>query len=878
MKNKAECVRQVENWSVYEPYHRIDSAQFNKEKVKKTLPMVSPKMQELIKHIDELDKEDMKKDGKKYKHMIFSDLKAAGGAKSIGAALLAHGFSLVYDKQLEIISPSPKTDKTFAILCSTKIYNREVGVRFRKKILDLFNKRPENVYGEELRFIVLDYGFKEGIDLFDIKYVHIMETPITKADEKQIIGRGTRFCGQKGLTFNKTSGWPLYVYTYTSILPGKLVLGTGKEVESMFDVFVQLSNLDMTKQAFAKELERKCIQASVDFEMNRNVHSYGQDKDSEFMQLAKEVDEKYKPVLANMKRPKEVVEKVGMKLEKYGDFLCKAGCKGNVLLIPTELMLIAWYTHKPKIQDKDYLVERKPRSTLCAEMIRNQEFCKRLQTLWKHPEKHILNDQEKIEKRIRSLHYKHKYIEDQKENMLQYIQQLIDSFELPPEPPTREMTYGEMQGFMKVHYKSCIWPEVVMENKCVEEKTLAKEESDLNKILFTPTQQLLQHYFQPTSVYKGLLLWHSTGTGKTCSGISIATNSFEKEGYTILWVTRSTLRGDIWKNMYKQICSISLQQQKEKPDVEEALKSPLKYLNKNWIEPITYKQFSNLLTGKNEFYKEMVKRNGEKDPLKKTLIIIDEAHKLLSHDLKPQEKPNFEVLHKRILESYEISGKDSVRLLLMTATPYSEDPMQMIQLMNLIRPKDIQFPTKYEDFKEEYLDADGAFKRPMWFLTDMSGYISYLNRETDIRQFAHPILKTIPVPISESKRNQILQEIETLEGDIQYATDTIVANKADKAKAKEKLRYEKKLLAEKCKKLKTKEERDRCKESLQQKEEEFKQYLFEESDEIVRESEEKMKQWKKEIKDKKNELQNYREVDPSQERILLEKCFKQESP
>jgi len=59
----------------------------------------------------------------------------------------------------------------------------------------------------------------------------------------------------------------------------------------------------------------------------------------------------------------------------------------------------------------------------------------------------------------------------------------------------------------------------------------------------------IQEYFTPKSAYKGLLLWHSTGTGKTCSGISIATKSFEKEDYTIIWVTRSTLRGDIWKNI-----------------------------------------------------------------------------------------------------------------------------------------------------------------------------------------------------------------------------------------------------------------------------------------------------------------------------------------
>lgn len=873
MKKEAECIRQVENWAIYEPHHKLDNPLFNKERVKKDLPVVAPKMDELLRHIEELDTEDQKKHGKLFKHMIFSDLKAAGGAKAIGGALLSHGYQLVYNSSLEITKPEKKSTKNFAILCSTKIYNKDVGIRFRRKILEMFNQRPENIHGEELRFIVLDYGFKEGIDLFDIKYVHIMETPITKADEKQIIGRGTRFCGQKGLTFDKKNGWPLYVFTYKTMLPGDLI---DNPAESMFDLFMQLSNIDATKITFAKELERKCIQSSVDFELNKNIHSYGQDKDSEFMQIIKEVEKVYAPEIVKIKQPKEIVEKAGVKLEKYGFFNCKNGCKGNVMVIPTELMLLVWYTYKTKVGVKDYILERKPRSFLCKELISNREFCEKLQAVWKNPNQYIFNHRTKLEERIQALDYKHKYIHEQKKDMMWFIKDMIDQLNLPPEPPKKMMSYPEMQAFMKLHYKKFVWPEVVMENKCLEDKDEKKEESDLNKILFTPTQLTLQEYFTPKSAYKGLLVWHSTGTGKTCSGISIATKTFEKEGYTILWVTRSTLRGDIWKNMFKQICSITLQEQEKKPDVQEAIKSPMKYVAKNWIEPITYKQFSNLLTGKNEYYKEMVKRNGEKDPLRKTLIIIDEAHKLLSHDLKPQEKPNFEVLQKKILESYEVSKEDSVRLLLMTATPYSEDPMQMVQLLNLMRPKNDQFVVKYEDFKKEYLREDGSFRSPISFLSKVSGYISYLNRETDIRQFAHPVLKTIPVSMSESKKDELQREMTRLEEEVQESLETITANEGEKAKAKEKLKLERKVLMERCKKIKDKEDKKKCKEEMKGKEEEFKQMLFSEANEVILENKEKVKVLKKQLQEKKNALMNYRESDPSQERVLLEKCFKQE--
>ena len=70
-----------------------------------------------------------------------------------------------------------------------------------------------------MRFIILDSGFKEGIDLFDVKYVHIFEPSLTVADLKQTIGRATRTCGQKGLNFEPNVGWPLFVYNYYIALP-----------------------------------------------------------------------------------------------------------------------------------------------------------------------------------------------------------------------------------------------------------------------------------------------------------------------------------------------------------------------------------------------------------------------------------------------------------------------------------------------------------------------------------------------------------------------------------------------------------------------------------------------------------------------------------
>ena len=66
--------------------------------------------------------------------------------------------------------------------------------------------------------------------------------------------------------------------------------------------------------------------------------------------------------------------------------------------------------------------------------------------------------------------------------------------------------------------------------------------SNKSGVEFNCTQNFIMDYFKPESPYKGILAWHSVGTGKTCTGIATASSSFEKEGYTILWVTRTTLK------------------------------------------------------------------------------------------------------------------------------------------------------------------------------------------------------------------------------------------------------------------------------------------------------------------------------------------------
>jgi hypothetical protein len=657
-----ECVRKKSNWSRGDNKFKFDDETFDPAALLENIPDYSPKLSALMSKIEDLDRSDQKKHGKLFKHFIFSDLKSGTyGAKMLASAFIAKGFHLGYGASLkipsqkggaeegavgdvdnnsddegpvkksrkrynkiELLSDSTLTttpNENFYMMCSVSVYDQPISVVMKKSMLSKFNQRPENIQGELVRFIILDSGFKEGIDLFDIKYIHIFEPSVVASDQKQVIGRGTRTCGQKGLEFHPTQGWPLHIFIYDLAIQEsirKSLLGS----ETAMDLYLKAMNLDVRLLTFASDLEKNTILGSVDYELNENVHNF-----------------------AVVSGDDDVVEGGGPKLR---------------------------------------ILNKPPR---------------------------IINTQEIVGLNGR-------------------------------------LGFKGMRRFIRDRYGEFAWDPVKMENQCVE-KTGGS--TILN---YTPTQDFIRHYFTPAQSVKGMLLSHSVGCGKTCSAIAAATTNFEKAGYTILWVTRATLKNDIWKNMFDQVCneSIRYQMQHSDLDIPSDQSKRMRLLSKAWrIRPMSYKQFSNLVSKQNSFYETLVKINGREDPLRKTLLIIDEAHKLYGGgDLSSLEKPDMNALHQSLMYSYKYSGADSVRLLLMTATPITQNPMELIQLINLCKQEEEQMPVVFSDFSDKFLDEHGTFtgKGRADYLDDISGYISYLNREKDARQFSQPRIQYVKVPIT----------------------------------------------------------------------------------------------------------------------------------
>jgi hypothetical protein len=94
-----------------------------------------------------------------------------------------------------------------------------------------------------------------------------------------------------------------------------------------------------------------------------------------------------------------------------------------------------------------------------------------------------------------------------------------------------------------------------------------------------------------------MLVWHSVGTGKTCTALATKSRTWEKEGYTILWVTRTTLKNDIWKNMFDKVCDYVIRERLEEgediPTTKEKMKELRRHMSKKFLPPVSFRQFSN---------------------------------------------------------------------------------------------------------------------------------------------------------------------------------------------------------------------------------------------------------------------------------------------
>ena len=257
---------------------------------------------------------------------------------------------------------------------------------------------------------------------------------------------------------------------------------------------------------------------------------------------------------------------------------------------------------------------------------------------------------------------------------------------------------------------------------------LAAEEKDITcanrggeEFSLLTHQQIIRDYINLYTPYRGLLIYHGLGAGKTCGSIGIAEGF--RESKQIIIMTPASLRtnyieeikkcGDLLykKNQYWEFVSVGdnvelinslakalnlspryVQQNKgawlvnaKKPSNFQDLSQQEKQnLDHQLDEMIAHKyQFINY-NGLQQRHMQSLTQDGTVNPFDDKVIIIDEAHNLISRIVNKLKKKSGSlslVLYQHLMEA------KNCRIILLTGTPMINYPNELGVLFNILRGK-----------------------------------------------------------------------------------------------------------------------------------------------------------------------------------------------
>jgi hypothetical protein len=297
-KKQRDSLRKYANWAALPFKMILDSPSYNAEYFKKNWRLYSSKYGGLIDAIKKTDEQDLRTYGKTFKHVIYTDLGSnyrGYGVKLIAAILLAEGFKMAKygtrgtnKKKTYIVDvPDSRERLNFISLSSTSFKGKyfftdpkepfpdtaEKRTQLATAAKDKFNESPGNSYGETLRFMVIDSGYKEGIDLKDCRHIWLTEPPRSKESLNQAIGRVTRMCGSKGLKFEPGKGWELYIHVLYSVVHTRgadniahkqLIYKLQEEkASSKYDPVIKTKLIEMAKAASVDRLLFKNVNEGI---------------------------------------------------------------------------------------------------------------------------------------------------------------------------------------------------------------------------------------------------------------------------------------------------------------------------------------------------------------------------------------------------------------------------------------------------------------------------------------------------------------------------------------------------------------------------------------------------------------------------------------
>tara|TARA_Y100000590_G_scaffold470766_1_gene669720 strand:- start:1644 stop:5162 length:3519 start_codon:yes stop_codon:yes gene_type:complete len=290
-------------------------------------------------------------------------------------------------------------------------------------------------------------------------------------------------------------------------------------------------------------------------------------------------------------------------------------------------------------------------------------------------------------------------------------------------------------------------------------------------------QKFLKTFLSSNTPYKSLLLFHGTGVGKTCSSISIAeqfSEELEKYNKKIFILLNPSIKENFKKNIFN-IGKVRTKKIKEQCLGDKYYKKIKTYKNLDDLKAKVdrriankyiftgYQAFANRVNRLKENIQKMYPDNSEykinekiKDYFSNCVMIIDEAHNI-------KEEGSNEKILPPILNDI-VKNAENMKLILLTATPMFNSPLEILYLLNLLLINDKRAPIDEKDI----FDGTNITEEGKKILIHKSrGLVSYLRGENPlvfpIQLFPKNTIKKENMPEITYNKERIKEKIEHLQ-------------------------------------------------------------------------------------------------------------------
>ena len=264
-------------------------------------------------------------------------------------------------------------------------------------------------------------------------------------------------------------------------------------------------------------------------------------------------------------------------------------------------------------------------------------------------------------------------------------------------------------------------------------------------------QMFLRNYISDVTPYKGVLVFHGTGTGKTCASIVIAERFHDRvneTGKKVLIIANPTIQNEFYKTIFnfEKEASKKTRQSVQCTGKTYKLGEDSKYLSVKKQETQILNMIKDVyeIIGRDSMRNKLLKEtdwNGNDNTLNNyvkqkikeiysdRVIIIDEVH---SRAATVDTEGKFPTIMEAI-----IKNADNIRLILMSATPMVNKPDDIMYPINLLRLNDRRPQIKARSvFKST---GDFAKDGEKLFREMCKGYVSYV-RGGDPPRFPYKIV------------------------------------------------------------------------------------------------------------------------------------------